>query len=151
MPRGIYQHKPQQGFQKGHIRLNTGRTHFKKGGTSPSKGRKFPQLAGKNHWNWKGGITPQCRHRTQETRYKIWRQGVFARDNWKCRMDNKDCSGIIQAHHILGWTEYPELRYGTKNGITLCQAHHPLKRAEEKRLIPFFEELVSVSKVNISH
>jgi len=34
-----------------------------------------------------------------------------------------------------------------KNGITLCHAHHPRKRAEEKRLEPLFKELVSVSKV----
>ena len=40
----------------------------------------------------------------------------------------------------------PELRYQVNNGITLCQAHHPLKRAEEKRLIPFFNGLLPISK-----
>ena len=35
---------------------------------------------------------------------------------------------------------------GNNNGITLCFAHHPRKRAEEKRLSPYFMELVSVSK-----
>ena len=31
---------------------------------------------------------------------------------------------------------------GHPNGITLCQAHHPRKRAEEKRLVPVLQRLV---------
>lgn len=79
--------------------------------------------------------------------YKQWRRKVFDRDNWRCRINNKDCSGRIEAHHILSWSEYVELRYEVNNGIALCHAHHPKKRAEEKRLIPTFQELVSVSKL----
>jgi len=79
--------------------------------------------------------------------YGAWRKGVKDRDNYKCRMETVECSGRIEVHHILGWTRYPELRYNINNGITLCHAHHPLKRAEEKRLIPFFQGLVSVSNV----
>ena len=78
--------------------------------------------------------------------YSDWRKRVWIRDNFKCRIANTDCDGRIEAHHILGWTEYVELRYEINNGITLCHAHHPIKRAEEKRLIPVFRELVSVSK-----
>jgi len=77
---------------------------------------------------------------------KQWRMEVRKKDNWKCRINNKDCRGKVVAHHILSWRDYPELRYNINNGITLCQAHHPRKRAEEKRLIPFFQGLVSVSK-----
>ena len=79
--------------------------------------------------------------------YRDWRLQVYERDNWKCRINNKDCSGRIIAHHILSYTQFPELRYEINNGITLCQAHHPRKRAEEKQLIPFFNGLMSVSKV----
>ena len=50
---------------------------------------------------------------------------------------------------VLSWLKYLELRYNINNGITLCQAHHPKKRAEEKRLIPFFQELVSVSNEQV--
>ena len=78
--------------------------------------------------------------------YANWRKQVWLRDNFKCKIANPDCAGRIEAHHILGYTEYPELRYQINNGITLCHAHHPRKRAEEKRLIPTFMELVSVSK-----
>ena len=81
-----------------------------------------------------------------DTNYKNWMLNVKSRDSWKCKISNKDCNGRLEAHHILNWVEYPELRYEINNGITLCHAHHPRKRAEEKRLSPYFMELVSVSK-----
>ena len=56
---------------------------------------------------------------------------------------SKICKGKIEAHHILSFTKYPELRYQVNNGITLCQAHHPRKRAEEARLAPVFQGLIS--------
>jgi len=92
-------------------------------------------------------ITKQGERRTSA--YFFWRKSVWTRDKWKCIINNNDCKGRIETHHILGWIKYPELRYEIKNGITLCHAHHPRKRAEEKRLIPVFQELVSVSKEQI--
>lgn len=97
-----------------------------------------------NHHNWKGGISRDI-HSVKEPKYKEWRMLVFTRDKFVCRINNKDCKGQLQAHHILRWADYPELRYDINNGITLCIAHHPRKRAEEKRLTPYFKELVSVS------
>lgn len=61
----------------------------------------------------------------------------------KSRIYNIDCSGQIEAHHILGWKSYPELRYETNNGITLCHAHHPRKREDEAKLSPYFQKLVA--------
>jgi 5-methylcytosine-specific restriction endonuclease McrA len=81
-----------------------------------------------------------------DSEYKKWRKNVWLLDDFKCKIDNPDCAGRIEVHHIFGWTEYPELRYKTNNGITLCHAHHPKTRAEEKRLVPYFQELVSVSR-----
>lgn len=81
-----------------------------------------------------------------DTQYRRWMLAVKKRDCWKCRIANKDCNGRLEAHHILPWRDYPELRYEINNGITLCLAHHPRMRSEEKRLSPYFMELVSVSK-----
>lgn len=160
------------GWNKGKkIQTNTGRTHFKsedisgekhwnwKGGKSKCmdcgkqltdyKTRRCNKCSGKammgeNHPCWKGGISRDI-HSVNEPKYKKWRNDIFARDNWTCRINDKDCVSDIQAHHILPWRDFLELRYNIKNGITLCLAHHPRKRAEEKRLIPVFQDLVSVS------
>lgn len=80
--------------------------------------------------------------RAYDTQYKYWMLEVKNRDGWKCKMSNKDCLGRLEAHHILGWTKYPELRYKTDNGITLCKFHHPLKRTEEQRLAAYFQGLI---------
>lgn len=74
--------------------------------------------------------------------YIDWRRNVWLRDNFKCRIANQNCNGRIEAHHILGWTLYPELRYEINNGITLCHAHHPRKRVEEQQLALMFQELI---------
>ena len=79
--------------------------------------------------------------------YKQWVKGVKKRDTNICKLKAENCSGYNIVHHIKNWSDFPELRYNINNGITLCQAHHPRKRAEEKRLIPFFSGLVPVLKV----
>lgn len=86
------------------------------------------------------------RQERNDVAYKDWRRQVWLRDSFKCKIANPNCEGRIEAHHILSWRYYPELRYQVNNGITLCRAHHPRVRAEEKRLIPTFQELVSVSR-----
>lgn len=90
------------------------------------------------------------RQERMDSAYREWRKQVWIRDNFKCRMANQDCNGKIEAHHILTWRDYPELRYEIKNGITLCHFHHPHKRIQEKILSPFFQELVKVSNENNS-
>ena len=78
--------------------------------------------------------------------YQEWSRSVKIRDNKKCKISNKDCDGRLESHHILSWKDYPELRYEVNNGITLCHYHHPRKRDEEKRLSPYFQELVIALK-----
>jgi hypothetical protein len=80
----------------------------------------------------------------RSNQYKDWRKLVCDRDNWKCKMLNNDCKGRLEVHHILSFTEFPELRYDVNNGITLCHAHHPRKRVEEVRLSSYFQELLKV-------
>lgn len=109
-------------------------------------------LSGEKHWKYIKDRTKLKKFNDssldrRSSAYGVWRKEVFKRDNFKCKINNKDCEGRLVVHHILSYSNYPESRYEINNGITLCQAHHPRKRAEEKRLSPYFMELVSVSKV----
>lgn len=78
-----------------------------------------------------------------DSAYQEWRKSVRDRDGWVCKMSNGDCLGKVVAHHILPWAKFPELRYETNNGITLCRFHHPRKRADEMKLSPYFQSLVT--------
>jgi len=84
-------------------------------------------------------------NRRDDPAYFCWSRDVKRRDEWKCKINNKDCNGKVVSHHILGWASYPELRYDINNGITLCHAHHPTTRVEETKLVPVFEELMLTS------
>ena len=102
------------------------------------------------HWAW---ISDRTQVKLDTERggplHKQWSKDVKNRDGWECKIFNNTCKGKIVAHHILSWRDYPELHYKLNNGITLCHAHHPRVRAEEKRLENYFMGLVSVSKKTI--
>ena len=141
---------PKASFKKGQIPWNKGKVGLQKAWNKGLKGFRIGEKhdwmpKGDKHWSWKGGINYRDKHSLFNPDYISWRKRVFERDKFKCKMQNVDCVTAVQAHHILTWRDYPELRYNINNGITLCLAHHPRKRAEEKRLAPIFQELVSVS------
>jgi hypothetical protein len=124
---------------------NSPRTQFKKGMIPWNKGGKMPQITGENNYLWREdreqinlGKKRWCSKECAE-----WRQQIFTRDNFKCKINNKDCKGRLEAHHILPWVNYPELRFDINNGITLCHAHHPRKKDEVAKLSPYFKELVA--------
>ncbi len=71
-----------------------------------------------------------------------WGRTVKNRDKWKCKMSNDNCCGRMEAHHILSWKDFPELRYEINNGITLCHLHHPRKREDEIKFIPIFQDIL---------
>ena len=105
-----------------------------------------PHPTGENHQRWIKDRTQVKRQAERNSPlYKQWSRAVKNRDGWKCRMANNNCQGKVIAHHILAWRDYPELRYVINNGITLCHAHHPRRRAEEKRLEPIFQALVDTA------
>ena len=103
--------------------------------------------SGKNHYKW---ITDRSKvvglQNRNNPEYKQWRMQVWLRDNFKCKIANPNCSGRIEAHHILPWRDYPELHYQLNNGITLCHAHHPRKKDDEAKLSPYFQSLVAEMK-----
>lgn len=119
----------------------------------PNFPKGIPHLSAREklHYRW---VLPRTSLKTSEkkhldSQYRVWMFGVKNRDGWKCKIADMSCDGRMEAHHILNWIEFPELRYKVNNGITLCHAHHPRGRAEEKRLAPELQALVSVSKVQI--
>jgi len=108
------------------------------------------KLRGENHPHYikDRSLLKKSDRRQDDVAIIYWRKSIYGKDKYKCQIFNKDCKGRIEAHHILPWSEYPELRYEIKNGITLCQYHHPKKRDEVQRLIPFFQSMVEVREVN---
>jgi hypothetical protein len=99
---------------------------------------------GKKPWNYKEDrslLKPDDELRRGQHN-KDWSRNVKNRDGWKCRISNGDCSGRLEAHHILGWVDHPELRYQINNGITLCRFHHPRKRDDVRKLTADFQKLV---------
>lgn len=90
------------------------------------KGELNPQ-SGKVPWNYSED-TPEKTRIRGSIEYRLWREAVFARDNWTCQK----CSsrgGVIHAHHIKTFSDYPELRTSIENGITLCKKCHKIHHA----------------------
>ena len=93
---------------------------------------------GENGSNWKGGITPLNKILRQNSKWGIWRELVFLRDNFTCQ--NPNCSfcnnklGInLHPHHIKPLSIFPELVFDVNNGITYCSEFH-LKSGLHKEL-----------------
>jgi len=77
------------------------------------------------HWNWKGGVTPEHNKLRGSLEYIIWRNSVYKRDNWTCRICGKHCkNGDIIAHHLKKFADFPELRFILENGLTICRNCH---------------------------
>jgi len=85
--------------------------------------RKRPDIAGKNNWNWQGGITPEIRKIRNSIEIRLWREAIFARDNFTCQKTMEKGVYLI-AHHIQSFYKYPELRTSIENGITLSKQAH---------------------------
>ena len=98
------------------------------------KGRKNPHTL---EWNkkiseenkgvkssqWKGGISPENKRIRMSIDFRLWREAVFARDNWTCQKCKKR-GVILHPHHIQNFAQYPELRFAIDNGITFCEKCH---------------------------
>lgn len=72
---------------------------------------------------WKGGVWEGNRKIRDSIEIRLWREAVFARDNFTCQ----NChirGGYLEAHHIKKFAEYPELRFAIDNGLTLCRKCH---------------------------
>lgn len=85
---------------------------------------------GKNHWHWKGGITPFRTKIYFSKEYKDWRKAVFERDGYRClacgkrRGDEGITKLNLNADHIYPFSKFPRLRLMLENGRTLCENCH---------------------------
>ena len=90
----------------------------KSGKLAPAYGRR-----GKLSPRWIDGRTPENKRIRQSIEYRLWRESVFARDNWICQKCKKQ-GGELHPHHIKGFARYPESRFAIDNGVTLCKECH---------------------------
>lgn len=164
MPKGVYKHYSYQGQnlkgKRGHPvkgnkypkMSNAGKrrpkssfniTGLKKGwgwnkgqkmqkhGRNPVWLKKYQFGSGENHWNWKGGKCQRGKH--ENGIYKKWTKRIFEYDNYTCWIcENR--GGELQAHHLRGWAEYPEVRFELGNGVALCKECHKLYGYHNEKL-----------------
>lgn len=118
------------------------RANFKNGNTPWNKGKagtyhhtekarkeKSERMKGDKTHLWKGGVAEKNRKLRDGIELRLWREAVFARDNWTCQNCGVRGSTILNAHHIKSFMEYPELRTSIENGVTLCKACHYKKHS----------------------
>jgi len=118
-------------FQKGHIPWNKDKvqseeTKDKIRQTNKRKGIepkvKFVEF-GVNHPRWKGGCQSENNRIRGRIEFRLWREAIFARDNWTCQKYGIK-GGTLHPHHIKNFAQYPELRFAIDNGITLSEKAH---------------------------
>jgi len=72
---------------------------------------------------WKGGISLKNRRIRAGIEFRLWREAVFARDNWTCQKYQIKGYKLVP-HHIQNFSQFPELRFAIDNGITLSDKAH---------------------------
>lgn len=129
-------------FYQDNYRKGIGRLGFP---GSELRKKAAEKMRGEKHFKWvkdRTKLKDDSKERGGQL-HREWSKQVKNRDNWICKINNSDCTGKIESHHILGWAKHPELRYDINNGITLCIFHHPRKREEEIKLSSYFKEILN--------
>jgi len=122
-------------------------------GTHPSEETRIKMgkaRMGERNNSWKGGVTDNNIKIRHSIEFNLWREAVFARDNWTCQK----CyikGGILNAHHIKNFAQYPELRFAINNGITFCKICHILFHKQFKKKNNTKEQIENFLKVPINN
>jgi 5-methylcytosine-specific restriction endonuclease McrA len=100
-------------------------THLKKHFSHSEETKKKISEAkkGEKSYCWKGGISTENEVIRRSIELRLWREAVFARDNFTCQKTGQ-VGGKLTAHHIKNFSEFPELRTSIENGITLSDKVH---------------------------
>jgi len=132
------QGKPSNGVLENHIKTfgpwNKGKKFpqmigntngFKKGQSAWNKGIENTAFKGNKNPNWNGGVTTENERIRHSIEYKLWEDGVFARDGYVCQKCKEPMMPYkFVAHHILNFAIYIEIRLAIDNGITFCRKCH---------------------------
>jgi len=83
---------------------------------------------GSKHHHWKDGATPKRIKQLQSFEHKLWREAIFARDNYTCVLcgvrNGNGYKVVLHPDHIIPYCQRPDLAYDLSNGRTLCRECH---------------------------
>jgi len=151
-------------FKKGHKPWNKGKKWPEiSGGNHPSKNpihkkvfdkcfenfKKYRFVAyGKNHHQWKGGLTPLIMKIRNHKKSIQWREDIFERDNYTCQVCGNKTGGNLNAHHYIQVADIihtlkvksikqaleTPILWRLSNGITLCNKCHVIADQASKAI-----------------
>jgi 5-methylcytosine-specific restriction endonuclease McrA len=101
---------------------------------------------------WQKSVATYTKGDRDTQAYKMWRFGVFKRDNFTCKKCGK-VSGKLAAHHLLPVSLFPEYTLDTDNGVTMCwECHwnlHSIYRTWNRKSDEFSESCVAWNDLGI--
>jgi hypothetical protein len=130
--------------EKQKLLLSEIRTNFYKNGgvhprgmlgkkaTEETRRKNSESHKGEKSYRWKGGKSTENIRIRSGIEMRLWREAVFARDNYTCQICGQR-GGKLNADHIKPFSLYPELRFAIDNGRTLCKECHLTVTSEQHK------------------
>lgn len=119
------------------------------------------RMFGKNHYNWRSGISSVNIKLRNFIRSTGWINEIFRRDNYTCQKCNRR-GGKLIAHHLIPFSEVREyfnintiedanecdLLFDISNGVTLCEDCHKWVHSDENVSSEFLRSLTKAMSFN---